>query len=431
MELKPFSRTVFLAFSVLFTISTAQRYDGQYWPCNPMTNATGACTPNPGLATSTYSVDFTQQTALPVGWTISNYATVPFTSKGAEFTFAKRYDAPQLWTNFYILFGRVETVMQVAPGIGIISSSVLMSDNFDEIDWEFSGNNFNLSTTGMGQNNYFGKGITGDYDRGMFFNVASPMSQTHTYVVDWTPTQITWSVDGVIVRTLLATDCKDNNHQFPQTPSKFQLGIWDGGDAGANWGTVSWAGGYTDLTKAPFTMYVKSVKITNANPAYAYNYTDQSGKWQSIQLIKESIVSSSSSSKATVPSTIAPSASSSVVSQISSSLSSLGAQLAGTTGTPSVTAVIATKSVTSQVTSIGSIPVTTSVIKTTSTSTAKTTSSSTRTANTTSTSVTTSKATSTTTSTQKTTSTTTSAKPTYTPYWHYWRLNGHWVRGWW
>lgn len=273
--------------AVLDCTTFAQRFDGQFWPCNPLTNGTGVCNSKVGLPTSTYSMDFTKQTALPVNWTIANYETVTYGSKGAEFSFAKRYDSPQIWTDFYILFGRVDTVMQVAPRQGIISSSVLISDDFDEIDLEFSGNDFGTpDSTGLGQNNYFGKGITGTYDRGSFFNVASPQTHFHTYTVDWTPTAITWLVDGTVVRTLYAVDCDQATHQFPQTPSKIQLGMWDGGDADENWGTVSWAGGYTNLSMAPYTMYVKSVSITNANPAWAYNYTDTSGTWQSIQLIQ-------------------------------------------------------------------------------------------------------------------------------------------------
>lgn len=122
--------------------------------------ATGTCEPNVGLDSSTYTIDFTKQTGLPENWTISNYATVTYdSSMGAEFTFAKRYDAPQLWTDFYVFPPvTVETVMQVAPGQGIISSSVLISDDLDEIDWEFSGNNFGYTgSSGMGQNNYYGK----------------------------------------------------------------------------------------------------------------------------------------------------------------------------------------------------------------------------------------------------------------------------------
>ena len=55
--------------------------------------------------------------------------------------------------------------MQVAPGKGIITSTVLFSDYLDEIDWEFCGNDFGVLTSEEGgQNNYFGKGVTGTYD---------------------------------------------------------------------------------------------------------------------------------------------------------------------------------------------------------------------------------------------------------------------------
>ncbi|OBW67138.1 MAG: putative cytosolic iron-sulfur protein assembly protein 1 [Aureobasidium pullulans] len=255
--------------------------------CNPL-NA--RCPPNVGLATSAYEIDFTKQSSIPSEWTISNWATVKFGSKGAEFTVSKRFESPQLWTNFYIHYGKVEIVAQVAPGTGIVSSAVLMSDDADEIDWEWSGNNFRDSA-GKGQNNYYGKGIVGDYDRGSFFSVASPQTQFHTYTIDWTSTALTWSVDGTIVRTLLAANTDSGSHQYPQTPANFQLGIWAGGNA---WGTVDWAGGYTDFTKAPFTMYVKSVKITNYNPAYAYNWTDSSGSSKSIKIVQKPVVSSSS-----------------------------------------------------------------------------------------------------------------------------------------
>ena len=123
--------------------------------CNPLNTQ---CSPNVGLPKDSYSIDFTQQTAIPSDWTISNWATVKFGAKGAEFTVSKRFESPQLWTNFYMFYGRVEIVAQVAPGTGIVSSAVLMSDDADEIDWEFSGNNFGVKDSdGLGQNNYYGK----------------------------------------------------------------------------------------------------------------------------------------------------------------------------------------------------------------------------------------------------------------------------------
>ncbi|KAH0256756.1 carbohydrate-binding module family 50 protein, partial [Aureobasidium melanogenum] len=250
---------------------------------------------------STYTIDFTQQTTIPPDWTLSNYANLSFSPKGAEFTVAKRFDSPQLFTNWYIHYGKVEVVAQVASGTGIVSSAVLLSDDLDEIDLEFSGNNFG-DTVSKGQNNYYGKGITGDYDRASFFNVASPQTQFHTYTVDWTSTALTWSVDGIIVRTLYTANADNGSHQYPQTPAKFQLGIWAAGDYGNAWGTVSWAGGYTDYTQAPFTMYVKSVQITNYNPAYAYNYTDNSGSSGSIKYLSAPAVASSSTTSTPVSS---------------------------------------------------------------------------------------------------------------------------------
>lgn len=213
-----------------------------------------SCPPNPGLNQYEYFIDFTNPPAdLYEDWSTSNYATITYNTKaknGAEFTFAKRYDAPQLFTNFYIFFGRVDVVMQVSPGIAMISSAVLMSDDFDEIDWEMSGNDFNLAKqypNGVVQNNYFSKGITGYYDRGQWQVCTRPQTQFHTYSFDWTPERLQWLIDGQVVRTFLAANADNKDHQYPQTPSKFQLGIWSGGDPDQNDGTRNWAGGYTDL----------------------------------------------------------------------------------------------------------------------------------------------------------------------------------------
>ena len=250
--------------------------------CNPLTSS---CPPALALGSPTYSIDFSQQTSLPPNWTVANYESVTYGPNGAEFTFAKRYDAPYLWTNFHILFGRVETVVQAAPGTGMISSSVLISDDLDEIDWEWSGNNFGTST-GKVQTNYYGKGITGNYDRGTQPSVSSPETTFHTYTVDWTPTTLTWSVDGSVLRTMQNTNANSGAYQYPQTPMRIQLGLWDGGDADTAGGTVWWAGGYTNISQAPFTMYVKSVKITTPNPCSgSWQYRDTSGSAASIKCL--------------------------------------------------------------------------------------------------------------------------------------------------
>ena len=231
-------------------------------------------------------MDFTQQSSLPDRWVLPDYARVDFGPNGAEFSFNQRYDAPLIWTDFYILFGRVEVVMQAAPGAGIISSVVMLSDTQDEIDWEWSGNNFgDEQSNGVVQANYFGKGITGNYDRGSSHPVDSPQSQFHTYSFDWTPDSLTWSIDGRVVRVFDAADADNADHQYPQAPSKVNLGLWNGGDPGNAPGTIEWAGGSPDISQAPFTMYVKSVRVTNTNPCAQYEYRDFSGNVESIQCV--------------------------------------------------------------------------------------------------------------------------------------------------
>jgi len=215
--------------------------------------------------------------------------------------FSKRHDAPSISTDFYILFGHIEVVMKAAPGVGIISSVVLMSDDADEIDLEFSGNNFGAAG-GKVQTNYFGKGMIGNYDRGTQPMVEDPQTEFHTYALDWSSTSLMWSVDGAAIRTLPNSNANSGPYQYPQTPVRLQIGLWDAGDVDTPNGTVLWAGGYTDLSKAPFTMFVKSVNITNASPCSGgYQYTDMSGSCQSIKCVDTDF---SSSSNATLAGTL-------------------------------------------------------------------------------------------------------------------------------
>ncbi|ROW01042.1 hypothetical protein VSDG_02857 [Cytospora chrysosperma] len=197
----------------------------------------------------------------------------------------KRGDAPYIWTSGYFQYGHVDVVLQTAPGVGVITAAVLFSDTLDEIDLEFSGNYYGASTPTF-ETNYFGKGVTGTYDRSK--NVSPGFNMTagfHTYTLDWTADSLTWSVDGTVVRTLLKENCDDDAHQYPQTPSQFHIGVWDGGDPSNEPGVIQWAGGPTDLDGFPYTAYVKSVNIVPASSCAYYNYTDTSGSSGSVQCL--------------------------------------------------------------------------------------------------------------------------------------------------
>lgn len=61
-----------------------------------------------------------------------------------------------------------------------------------------------------------------------------------------------------------------------------RIGIWAGGDPGNAEGTIEWAGGETDYSKAPYTMVVEKVEVRNEHPGNSYSYGDLSGGFESI-----------------------------------------------------------------------------------------------------------------------------------------------------
>ena len=233
-----------------------------------LTNS-GGCPANPALGTSKSfqftgggSNDFTAEKSVTYG------------SNGAEFTVARQGDNPQLVSKFYIMFGHVEWVAKAAPGTGIVSSAVLQSDCLDEIDWEWLGGD-----NSQVQSNYFGKGNTASAIGG-FHTASNNHDDFHTYSIDWTADQIAWQVDGVTVRAATAASAGSS---YPQTPMHVKVGIWAGGDPSNPSGTINWAGGQTDYSSGPFTMYVKSVRVTDYSTGSQYSYGDMSGTWGSIR----------------------------------------------------------------------------------------------------------------------------------------------------
>ena len=116
------------------------------------------------------------------------------------------------------------------------------------------------------------------------YNVTTPQDTWHNYTTVWSQAQIQWLIDGVVVRTVAYHDAWNNGEQFPQTPMTVRLGAWDGGDSDRP-GTVTWAGGKTDFSGAPYNMLVSNVHVNDANRnVSSYVYGDQSGSWDSIKM---------------------------------------------------------------------------------------------------------------------------------------------------
>ena len=220
----------------------------------------------------TVNVDFTKG---EVNSFVASGGVPTYGRDGASFTVAKGGDAPQLASVFYIMFGRVEVTMKAAPGKGIVSSLVLLSDTLDEIDLEWLGSDSNTVQT-----NYFSKGAASGYNRAEFNPAANNQAEWITYTVDWTADRIIWYVGKTVVRTLRYNDA---NGQYPQTPMQVKFGAWAGGDPSNSPGTIEWAQGPTDYSQGPFSMHVRSAVVTDYSTGKSYTYEGNSGTWQSIR----------------------------------------------------------------------------------------------------------------------------------------------------
>jgi beta-glucanase (GH16 family) len=244
---------------------------------------------------------------------------------GAVFSISNEGQAPTIGSNQYIFFGQVDVTVRAARGVGVVTSFVLQSDDLDEIDWEWLGGDATQVQT-----NFFSKGCTETYDRGGFSPVADPINQFHTYTIKWTQEQLDWIIDGNVVRTLKNTGI-EGCAGYPQSPMQIKLGTWVAGRKDAPQGTIDWAGGITDFSDAPFDGYYQSLRIQDymggKKEATEYQYTDRTGKWQSIKVVNNGEESdddsSSTSSKASSKpsSTSKPSSSATTLTTVSSSAS--------------------------------------------------------------------------------------------------------------
>lgn len=266
-------RYILPATAALFGLAKAQVHTD----CNPMEK--DDCPDNPGFGTS-YEWNFNNT---PSG-KLWEQVVGPMTyddEQGATFTIEKQGDSPTIRTKFYFFFGRIEFSLKAASGQGIVSSMMLLSDNLDEIDWEFIGTNTSHAST-----NFFGKGIE-DYTNGEWHAMPSPQEDYHNYTTTWTEEKMDFFIDSQLVRTIVAADTSHNGTDtYPQTPMRMSLGIWAGGDPSLNEWTREWAGGDTNYDEAPFSMHVKYANIEDYSSGQKYIWGDRTGDWESIEVVE-------------------------------------------------------------------------------------------------------------------------------------------------
>ncbi|ONH68314.1 putative glycosidase CRH1 [Cyberlindnera fabianii] len=256
----------FLFAGLLLSGAHAQTSD-----CNPLKSS--KCPSDPALG-ATFAEDFKTNSTHFTPY--AHPERISYSDDGVEITLAQRYDNPSLKSNFYIMFGRLEVQLKAAPGRGVVSSFYLQSDDLDEIDLEWIG-----SDTTEVQSNYFSKGNTTTYTRGEFHGVDRPQEVFHNYTIDWTKDSLTFYLDGDILRTINS----DDPQGYPQSPMFVVTGVWAGGDPDNAAGTIQWAGGETDYSAAPYSMYIKSMIVSDYSTGSEYVYSDTSGDWSSITAV--------------------------------------------------------------------------------------------------------------------------------------------------
>ncbi|KAK3396701.1 concanavalin A-like lectin/glucanase domain-containing protein [Sordaria brevicollis] len=243
--------------------------------CQPLNKT---CPPDPALGMD-YSWTFN---STPKAWAWeTTVGTVDFDNEnGAGFTINNQGDSPTLRSKFYFFWGRTEIWMKASHGRGIVSSVMFLSDDLDEIDWEFVGGEpHNVQT------NFYGKGVIESSIPGKHDVPGNAQEEFHNYTTDWTKDYLDFYIDGNKVRTLLPAQANDS-YYYPQTPMRLSLGIWAGGDPRMPNGTKEWAGGDTDYNSGPYTMHVKSVQVTDYSDGKEYVYGDRSGAWESIKIVE-------------------------------------------------------------------------------------------------------------------------------------------------
>ena len=251
--------------------------------CNPLNKT---CPANPALGTSN-TWDLTNATLDSNTWNISD-GTVSYKNDQGTFTINTKQDSPTAISNFYIFFGSVSVIMKSAVGKGIVSSIALLSDDLDEIDWEWIGsNNTHVQT------NYFGKGETGSFNRSTWVPVGTPQNTWHNYTIAWSQAQLEWWIDNKQVRVLPYAQAEGAGKNYPQTPLTVKVGLWKGGESKSQ-GTIDWAGGAIDWKQSPFSMPVQSIAVSDGTPnASMYNYGDRSGSFKSINVTHGTSVAAS------------------------------------------------------------------------------------------------------------------------------------------
>lgn len=194
------------------------------------------------------SYTFDDPAQLPPGLSADyNSANVDFSDGVLSLILNEETGGTRISVDNLLQYGTVESTIQIAAGSNVVTAFILMADNGDEIDFEFVG-----TDTREIQTNWFYKGRPIYNVHAKFFRVNKDLSTSfNTFAIHWTPEYYEWKVNGRSLRKFSRNDTVD----FPDSPSKIQIGIWNAGPS-------KWAGPGINWNDAPFVVGISSIKVT-------------------------------------------------------------------------------------------------------------------------------------------------------------------------
>ncbi|CCH42309.1 putative glycosidase crf2 [Wickerhamomyces ciferrii] len=169
----------------------------------------------------------------------------------------------------FVWYGNIKARLKTSRDRGVVSAFITFSNIQDEIDFEFVGYELEEAET-----NYYYQAIL-NYKNGENSTLSNTFENYHDYEIDWTPEQITWSIDGKEVRTLKKEDTYNETsktYYYPQTPSRVQVSLWPAGQNTNGVGTIEWAGGLVNWDSEDvkehgyYYMVLQSMEITCYDP---------------------------------------------------------------------------------------------------------------------------------------------------------------------
>lgn len=188
----------------------------------------------------------------------------PVTTSKDGTTNDKLGDGSTINSTFALLYGKVSFTMQASSVPGTVTAAVLIGTKTDdEIDVEILGGDpthwqTNVFRSAPGET----EPLYGVFGGVQGYSGSGRVDQVHTYVIDWSPARIQWSVDGQVMRTLTPSGTLHGGQQhYPSAPSRIQIGLWDASNPS---GTSEWAKGpipWAKVGKTPISAKLQSITV--------------------------------------------------------------------------------------------------------------------------------------------------------------------------